>query len=142
MKINLKKEDENAVIPAYSRDGDAGMDLVAVSKTIVNEKDHGYIEYDTGIAIELPENYVCFVFPRGSVSHTGLILANAVGVVDSNYRGTIKCRFKYIPETREYSVGERVAQIIILPYPTIEFNEVNELSETNRQDKAFGSSGK
>ena len=123
MKINLKKEDENAVIPAYSRDGDAGMDLVAVSKTIVNEKDHGYIEYDTGIAIELPENYVCFVFPRGSVSHTGLILANAVGVVDSNY-------------------GERVAQIIILPYPTIEFNEVNELSETNRQDKAFGSSGK
>jgi len=142
MKINLKREHSDAVIPTYSREGDAGMDLVAISKKIVNEKDHGFLEYDTGICMEIPLGYVGYVFPRGSISNTGLILSNAVGVIDSNYRGTIKCRFKWIPETKQYEIGERIAQLIIMPCPTVEWNIVDELSETNRMDGAFGSSGK
>lgn len=141
MKIRLKKEHENAVIPTYSKEGDCGMDLTAVSKIMVSEKDHGYIEYDTGIALEIPPNFVGLIFPRGSISHTGLILANAVGVSDSNYRGTLKARFKWIPGTKQYEVGERIAQLIILPHPSIEWDLTNELSHSARGDKAFGSSG-
>lgn len=141
MNINLKKLHKDAVIPSYSKAGDAGMDLTAVSSEIVNEKDHGYIEYDTGLAIEIPENYVGLVFPRSSISKTGLFLANAVGVIDSNYRGSIKCRFKAIPNSTVYSNGDRIAQLIILPYPIITFKEVDKLSDTMRGDEGFGSTG-
>ncbi len=141
--MNIKiKLDKGAVMPQYSRQGDAGMDLTATSKTEVNEKEHGYIEYDTGVSVEIPEDFVGLVFPRGSLSLTGLIQANSVGVVDSNYRGTIKVRYKWIPKTKMYDVGERIAQLIIMPYPNIEFEQVDELSSTERGDKSFGSSGK
>lgn len=140
MNIKIKKLHPEAVIPSYSKEGDAGLDLTAVSMTSVNEENYGYLEYDTGISIEIPENHVGLVFPRSSVSNTGLILANAVGVVDSNYRGPIKCRFKAIPNSNVYNSGDRIAQLIILPIPQITFEEVEELSNTERGSKGFGSS--
>lgn len=139
MNIKVKKLHKDAIIPFYSKAGDAGMDLTSVSSKIVNEKDHGYIEYDTGLAIEIPENHVGLVFPRSSISKTGLILANAVGVIDSGYRGSIKCRFKAIPNSTVYNDGDRIAQLMILPYPQITFEEVKELSETSRGEGGFGS---
>jgi dUTP pyrophosphatase len=142
MNIKIKKLHENAVIPSYSKEGDCGLDLTAISVTTVDKVDHGYIEYDTGLAIEIPEGFVGLVYPRSSISNTGLWLANAVGVVDQNYRGSIKCRFKAIPNTQIYSVGDRIAQLIIQPIPKIEFEVVDELSDTTRGDGGFGSSGK
>lgn len=139
VKIKIKLNNE-AVMPFYSKEGDAGLDLTAISREIVNEKDHGFVEYDTGVALEIPSGYMGLIFPRGSISKTGMILANAVGVSDSNYRGTIKCRFKWIPDTKMYDVGDKVAQLIIVPYPTVEFEQVDELSETVRGEQAFGSS--
>ncbi len=141
MNIRIKKLHPNAVIPSYSKEGDAGLDLTAVTMTSVNEENYGYLEYDTGISMEIPEGHVGLVFPRSSISHTGLILANAVGIVDSNYRGPIKCRFKAIPNSNVYSSGDRVAQLIILPIPQITFEEVEELSTTERGGKGFGSTG-
>ncbi len=141
MNIRIKKLHPNAVIPSYSKEGDAGLDLTAVTMTSVNEENYGYLEYDTGISMEIPEGHVGLVFPRSSISHTGLILANAVGIVDSNYRGPIKCRFKAIPNSNVYSSGDRVAQLIILPIPQITFEEVEELSTTERGSKGFGSTG-
>ena len=139
MKVKIKKLLPNAVIPKYAKQGDAGLDLTATSVSVTEEVGYGYIEYGTGLAVEIPEGYVGLVFPRSSVSVTGLILANAVGVIDSGYRGEIKCRFKWIKNTNKYIVGDRVAQLLILPYPAIEFEETEELSKTERSEGGFGS---
>jgi len=142
MKVKIKKLVESAVIPSYSKKGDAGMDLTAVSKEIVDSNgDYGYISYGTGLSIEIPERFVGLIFPRSSISNTGLILANAVGVIDSGYRGEISCRFKHVANTVDYKIGDRVAQLIILPYPEVEFEEVADLSKTVREGGSFGSSG-
>lgn len=142
MFVNVKKLDEKAVIPAYSKPGDAGMDIVAISKTMVDNKDHGYIEYGTGLAFEIPEGYFMDIRPRSSISNTGMFFRNSPGTLDSQYRGELKLRFLAIPDTKEYEVGERIAQILILPYPAINFVEVSELGETERGDGGFGSTNK
>lgn len=138
--INIKKTNELAIIPKYAHSTDAGMDLVAVS---MNETDK-YIEYDTGIAIEIPKGYVGLVFPRSSVSKLDLVQANSVGVIDSSYRNSIKVRFKKLKDygVCVYVPGERIAQLIILPYPMIGFNEVEKLSDSDRGLGGFGSTGK
>lgn len=86
MKIEIKKLVENATLPNYAKEGDSGLDMTAISRTIVNEKDYGYIEYGTGIAIAIPDGCVGLLFPRSSVSNTGLFLANSVGIVDSKMK--------------------------------------------------------
>lgn len=138
--INIKKTNELAIIPKYAHSTDAGMDLVAVS---MNETDK-YIEYDTGIALEIPKGYVGLVFPRSSVSKLDLVQANSVGVIDSSYRNSIKVRFKKLKGNGVcvYVPGERIAQLIILPYPMIGFNEVEKLSDSDRGLGGFGSTGK
>jgi dUTP pyrophosphatase len=142
MKVKIKKLQPDAVIPKYAKVGDAGMDLTAVSKKEVDEAVFGYIEYGTGLSIEVPEGHVALMFPRSSCSDTGLILANSVGVIDSGYRGEIKARFKAIPDTKHYDVGDRVAQLVIIPYPQIEFEETETLSETERGKGGYGSTNK
>ncbi len=138
--INIKKTNELAIIPKYAHSTDAGMDLVAVS---MNETDK-YIEYDTGIALEIPKGYVGLVFPRSSVSKLDLVQANSVGVIDSSYRNSIKVRFKKLKDNGVcvYVPGERIAQLIILPYPMIGFNEVEKLSDSDRGLGGFGSTGR
>lgn len=137
LKIKIKKLTKEAVIPKYQNHGDAGMDVHSVSKTETEK----YIEYGTGLALEIPEGYVCLIFPRSSVSKKDLMLANSVGVLDSGYRGELKLRFQKFGEDN-YEVGERIGQILIIPHPKIEIEEVLELSETIRGDGGFGSSGK
>ena len=136
MEIKIKRLHSEAKIPKYSNVGDAGMDVYATSK---QEKDK-FIEYGTGLTFEIPEGYVCLVFPRSSLSNKDLILANHVGVLDSGYRGELILRFRKIGE-EVYSVGDRIGQIIIIPYPKINFKEVDELSESERGEGKFGSSG-
>ncbi len=142
MTVKIKKLHPNAVIPTYAKQGDAGMDLTAVS--VKYEEETGCFVYDTGLAVEIPEGYVGLLFPRSSLSKKELILANHVGVIDSGYRGSIKVKFRpssdYTAiEANSYAVGERIAQLIILPYPQITFKEVEELSVTERNDGGFGS---
>ena len=139
MKIKIKKLHPDAVIPKYSKPGDAGMDLVAINKKW--NEDESMVTYDTGLAIEIPEGYVGLLFPRSSISKTNLYLSNAVGVIDSGYRGSIMFKFRYPIEGVSYDVGDRVGQIIIMPYPTIEFEETEELSSTERGEGGFGSTG-
>lgn len=141
MQVKIKKLTDNAVIPQYTKSGDAGMDLTATSISMTDNKDYGYIEYGTGLSVEIPEGYVGLLYPRSSISKTGLILANAVGVIDSGYRGEIKCRFKYIPKSTMYNIGERIVQLVIIPYPQIEFIEEEELTVTDRADGGFGHTG-
>jgi len=144
MKVRIKKLSENAVIPTYAKDGDAGMDMVATK--IINETLES-ITYGTDIALEIPEGFVGLVFPRSSIRKTGLHLSNSVGVIDSGYRGEIQATFKKIQgisntTLENYKVGDRIMQIMIIPYPPVQFIEVNELSDTLRGEGGFGSTGK
>lgn len=139
MIVKIKKTHEDGVIPSYAKPGDAGMDLVAVSETW--NEDETLVTYDTGIAVEIPEGYVGLVFPRSSISKTILELANSVGVIDSGYRGSIMLKFRYPEEGFVYDVGDKIGQLIIMPYPKIEFQEVDELSSTERGEGGFGSTG-
>lgn len=141
MTIKIKKINEAAIIPSYSKPGDAGMDLTAISKEVVDKGEYGYISYDFGLALQIPEGYVGLMFPRSSCSNTGAIMANCVGVIDSGFRSSISARFKQIKGTKEYEVGDRVAQLIIVPYPQVTFEEVSELDETVRGAGGYGSTG-
>lgn len=142
MVVKIKKLVENAVIPAYSKKGDAGLDLTAVSKTIDGNSN---IVYGTGLAVEIPEGFVGLLFPRSSNSKTDLYLTNHVGVVDSGYRGEIMFKFRpvngAILGATVYQVMDRVGQLVIIPYPNIEFEEVTELSTTERNTGGYGSTG-
>lgn len=141
MTVKIKLEDE-ALLPSYAKKGDAGLDLTAIRMKVVDEKEYGYIEYDTGVSLEIPEGYVGLIFPRSSISNTGMLLSNSVGVIDSGYRGNIKFRFKYIPGTKTYEVGDRIGQLIIIPYPQVEFEQVEELTISERSNSGFGSTNK
>lgn len=140
MKVKIKRLDKSAVIPKYAKDGDAGLDLTATAYK-VNEK--GQYIYTSDLALEIPDGYVGLLFPRSSICKKDLEMTNSVGVIDSNYRGPIKSVFNPTCEDPEiYELGERFAQLIIIPYPKIEFEEVDELSETERGSGGYGSTGK
>lgn len=151
MEVKIKKLQENAVIPSYAHDTDAGLDFTATSYEYKPDIDCHV--YGTGIAIEIPEGYVGLCFPRSSNRKTEAYLTNSVGVIDSGYRGEIIASFKNrkpiskgedteIPSlVKPYEVGDRVFQMIILPYPKIKFIEVDELSSTERGEGGYGSTG-
>jgi dUTP pyrophosphatase len=150
MKLRVKKLKPEAVVPKIANIGDAGADMTAISKF---QDELGNMVYGTGIAMEIPRGYVGLLFPRSSVSKKVLSLANSVGVIDSTYRGEIIFKFKPTPHFQvdsntgftgqeTYEVGERVGQIIILPYPEIEYEETDELSDTDRGTEGWGSTGK
>jgi dUTP pyrophosphatase len=140
-KVKIKRLHKDSIIPSYSKIGDAGLDLVATSKFY---DDFDNVCYGTGLAIEIPEGYVGLLFPRSSISKTDLTLRNSVGIIDSSYRGEIVLKFNNIlmSSCEPYNVKERIGQLIIMPYPTIEFKEVEELSTTERGAQGFGSTGK
>lgn len=158
MNVKVKKLVPEAVIPSYAKSGDAGLDLTATS---YEYKDGRHV-YGTGLAIEIPEGYVGLIFPRSSICKHDLRLTNSVGVIDSGYRGEIKfffendqmeergtreeyCEYRSIliphPSHKIYKVGDRIGQIIIMPYPKISLQEVEQLSESDRGTGGWGSSG-
>jgi dUTP pyrophosphatase len=189
MQVKIKKLNPKAIVPAYAKSGDAGLDLTAVS--VEYNVENNFVECGTGLAVEIPSGYVGLVFSRSSVSKKNLILANGVGVIDAGYRGEIRLRFKPCSNVAQasgneansneassgeissskassnevnsneasnsktnstsnvaqtttnntFAVGERVGQMIILPYPIIELVEVPELSNTDRGSGGYGSTG-
>lgn len=142
LKVKFKKLSESAVIPSYAKPGDAGMDLTC-TKVSVSELENAIIVYHTDLAVEIPKGHVGLVFPRSSISKTNAILANSVGVIDSGYRGEILVKMRYPSRAYEssYKIGDRVAQLIVLPYPGIEPVEATQLGETERGEGGFGSTG-
>jgi dUTP pyrophosphatase len=160
MKVKIKKLAENAVIPKYSKPGDAGLDLVATSY----KQEGGNFVYGTGLSVEIPKGHVGLIFPRSSICNTALVMSNSVGVIDSGYRGEIMlkfftpleyymdegipkafCEYEDLEEGSPldiYNVGDRIGQLIIMPYPQIQFEESEELSDTERGKGGYGSTGK
>lgn len=166
MKVKVKKLHPDAVIPSYATDGSAGMDLTA---TRIEYDDDGNLVAHTDLAFEIPKGWVGLLFPRSSISKKDLSLANAVGVLDSDYRGEVTFKFRsrfnfvnplkfwwdtIIREKRVvfhhvyhqwrnvYGKGDRIGQIIIVKHPSVVFEEVDNLSETERGNGGYGSTGR
>jgi dUTP pyrophosphatase len=155
-QLKVKKLVPEAVLPLKANDDDAGYDLTAISDPEVKDS---YVQYRTGISIEVPKGYHTELFPRSSISKYDLVLANSVGLVDNGYRGEVLLRFKITPRVapdgeyvkfldpkiwppRLYIKGDKVAQIVIRKTITLPVVEVAELSDTARGDGGFGSSGR
>ena len=141
LQVNFKKLHPSALTPCYAKQGDAGMDLTATS---VISEDPFEIVYGTGIAVEIPEGHVGLVFPRSSIRKYDIALKNSVGVIDAGYRGEIQATFhkKRGVVSKKYDVGDRICQIIILPFPSVRFMEKDELSDSERGTGGHGSTGK
>lgn len=145
MNVKIKKLNPLAHLPEAQTIGSGGYDIYGYDPKPLETNDYGYYEYRTYLSIEIPEGYVGLIYPRSSISKTGLILANSVGVIDSDFRGEILIRFKYIAGSKLYLHGDRVAQLILQKIEKIEFEEIQEdeeLSETERGDGGFGSTDK
>ena len=163
LKIKIKKLDPKAVIPSYAKEGDAGMDLTAVSADYTELYEKGIVTYGTGLSLEIPKGYEGQIRPRSSVYKSNLILSNSVGTIDSGYRGEIMFKYrialspediyfishyKYVKQIehylkeKTYKVGDRIGQLIIKPYPAVKFIEVEELEKSERGTDGWGSSGK
>ena len=144
--IKVKKLVPEAVIPFYAKPGDAGMDITCTS--FEYDKEHDCYMYHSGLAFELPAGYVMLIFPRSSNRKTDYYLCNHVGVLDSGYRGELMFAYKNRTDDRlnyqkpPYQVGDRIGQIIILPYPTVKMIESDSLEESERGTGGFGSTGK
>lgn len=141
LEVKIKKLSDQAVIPNYSNNGDACFDLVCTSYN----PSENYIEYGTDLAFAIPFGYVGIIKPRSSVSKYNLIFSTS-GVIDSGYRGQVTVRFKHVSannynQDNIFQIGDRIAQMYILPYPQVQFQEVEELDITERGTGGHGSSG-
>ena len=144
MKLNIKKLNENAVIPTYGTEYSAGADLYVPldsQKIVINP--HATVLVKIGIAVEIPKGYVGLIFARsGMASKRSLAPANKVGVIDSDYRGEIMVALhNHSNDIQSVEAGERIAQLAILPFLQCEYCEVSELSDTARGEGGFGSTG-
>lgn len=136
--VKIRKVHPDAVIPFRAHVTDAGMDVIAISMEMTED----YVEYDTGLQFQLPEGYAMLIFPRSSNSKKDLLLCNSVGILDAGYTGNLKLRFKLTTEgytEKIYNPGDKVGQIMIIPYPEINFIETEVFNETERGDGGFGS---
>ena len=139
MEVKVKKTHENAIIPSYAKEGDAGLDLTVVSSEYLDSE---HIKYNFGLAFEIPKGYVGLIFPRSSCYKQRQLMSNCVGVIDSSFRGEVSAVMLGNNYQYKYKVGDRAAQLIIMPYPQIELIEADELTETERGQGGYGSTGK
>lgn len=140
MIVRFKKLRPDAVAPYQATEGAAGFDLTCLCSGWIPGR-WQYI-YHTGIAVEIPKGHVGLLFPRSSISKTQARVANAVGVIDSDYRGeiTMVCDVKTNAEV--YKPGDRIGQLVIVPVPSVTFEEAEELSDTARGTGGYGSTGR
>ncbi len=141
--INIKKLDEKAVIPTYGSEFAAGADLYACLDEAVTIAPGETLLVHTGIAMEIPVGYAGLIYARsGLASKKGLAPANKVGVVDADYRGEIMVALhNHSLKDATVEPGERIAQLVLAPYITGVFHQVDELSDTVRGEGGFGSTG-
>ena len=144
MNIKIKKINNNAVIPTRGSEYAAGYDLYSDSNEVIEIAPHSTVKVGTGLAIEIPHGYFGAILARSGLStKKGLRPANCVGVCDEDYRGEyIVALHNDTVELMSIEPHERIAQLVVMPYLPVEFNEVNELSNTERGSGGFGSTGK
>lgn len=142
--VEYKKLDVNAKMPTRGSERAAGVDLYAASTYDIIIQPHQTVKVGTGIAVSIPHSYFGAIFARsGLATKKGLRPANAVGVVDSDYRGeVIVALHNDTNNIQVVEAGDRIAQLVLIPYLNFEFEEVEELDETERGEDGFGSTGR
>lgn len=143
MNIKIKRLNENATIPTRGSEYAAGYDLYSSNTEMITIEPHKTVKMSTGLAMELPHGYFGAIFARsGLAAKSGLRPANCVGVCDEDYRGEyIVAIHNDTDLPRVIDIKERIAQLVLLPYHNINFEEVDELTSTKRRDGGFGSTG-
>lgn len=151
--LKFKKTHESSITPVKANETDMCYDLFAVDDGKLSEM---FIEYDTGIAFDIPEGYDVKVFPRSSISKYDLVLANGTGIIDNGYKDSVKCRFKIlyshsgiideslhrvISDLKLYKKGDRIAQFTLVKKVNYKLEETDSLSNSERGLSGFGSSG-
>lgn len=142
VRVPIKILSRDAQIPHMAYNGDAGVDLRSVERIVLKPQERAMVA--TGLAIALPEGYAGFILPRsGLAAKHGISIVNAPGLVDSNYRGELKVILLNTDPDNSFTIeiGDRIAQLIVMPVPTINFEQVEELTESQRGESGFGSSG-
>lgn len=144
MKINIKKLNKNAIIPSRGSEFSAGYDLYACLEEPINIKANQTVKIPTGLAMEIPVGYAGMIFARSGLStKKGLAPANKVGVCDSDYRGEyIVALHNHSNNDAVVNPGERIAQLVIIPFLSVDFVETDKLNDTVRGSGGFGSTGK
>ncbi|MCS6788988.1 MAG: dUTP diphosphatase [Patescibacteria group bacterium] len=139
MKIYIQKIDADAKLPSLAYQGDAGIDLYSAEEVIIQSMENKAVR--TGIKIAIPEGYAGFIWDKSGLALNSKIKTMA-GVIDSGYRGEVRVVMFNLGKT-DYKVekGVKIAQLVIMPIINYELEEVNELDETHRGEKGFGSSG-
>lgn len=143
MKIKTKIVREGARLPFRATEGSAGADIYACTEKDIIVEPGSIEKIPSGIAMEIPVGFGGFIFPRSSLaSKYGITLPNCVGVIDSDYRGEICVPVINLgKESFKVKNGDRIAQMVIMPYEAAEYEAASELSETKRGDGGFGSTG-
>ncbi|NPD30282.1 dUTP diphosphatase [Eggerthellaceae bacterium zg-1084] len=142
LSMKIKKLNPDVTLPRYAYPGDAGLDLSAAEDAVLQPFERRLIS--TGIAVAIPEGYAGFVLPRSGLAvKSGISIVNAPGLVDSGYRGELKVALLNTDahEPFKLSVGDRIAQLVILETPVVSLEEVDELPDSVRGTGGFGSSG-
>ena len=142
VRVPIKQLSSEAQIPRTAYQGDAGVDLRSTERIVLTPRERAMVP--TGLAIALPDGYAGFVLPRsGLAAKHGISVVNAPGLVDSNYRGELKVILVNTDPNEAFTVetGDRIAQLIVMPVPVIEFEQVEALPESERGESGFGSSG-
>ncbi len=144
MNVSIKKLSQSAKLPERGSASAAGYDLFADIKEELVIAPHETAMIGTGLAIAIPEGYFGGIFARSGISaKEGLRPANCTGVVDSDYRGELKVALHNDSEQpRKISVGQKIAQLVLVPFLSVDFDEVDQLDETQRGEGGFGSTGK
>ena len=141
MQINFRRLDSEALPPRQAHHGDAGFDLATRIDCTVGVGER--VALPTGLAVAIPEGYAGLVVPRSGLARTqGISLVNGPGLIDSGYRGEIEVLIiNHGHEPAVFERGQRIAQLVIVPIPNIELNEVDALEDSERGTGGFGSSG-
>jgi dUTP pyrophosphatase len=139
MELKIKKFSETATMPFYATEGSAAFDLTVDRRDILPQ---GQVKVYFGVGFEIPQGYVGVIAPRSSVCKTAFILANSIGIIDSDYRDEVSAVFDIVRNGHQYEVGERAAQMMIMPFSQCNLVEVNELNETKRGTGGYGSTGR
>lgn len=142
MELKFKKLREDAVLPSYAHPADAGLDLSNIGFTQEFDKSGKMVlVYHTGLSVEIPEGYVGMIFCRSSIAERSLSMTNCVGIIDCGYSGEIMIKFKITTDALPtiYKEGEKIAQLIVMPYPKMEPVLVEEIATGERGENGFGS---
>lgn len=139
MNLKIKLLNENARLPAYQSGQAGGLDLVATSKEW--DEVNGVLTFGTGLAIQLPRGTMGLLMPRSSIYKTGLTMCNGIGLLDSDYSGEVMFKFYVGRAKSNFSIGDRIGQLVVIPIPYMNIQVVSELTSTERNEGGFGSTG-